>query len=204
MKTKSFFILLFFLFLFKINSEDLIKFDWGVFIKESINNETLLKEPFVYNSKDITKFQIRFTNNNKCFFYICYVDSKDKLYLLYPDTNNPKSENKRDRDFTTLPDYNKWFEIDKNQNEEKLYLIVSNKRLDNLIRLSEKYNLKYSEQYKYDIINEIKKLLLENSRYKTIIEAPSLITSDIKSPGNEILKVEKEKLYVKTIIFKSK
>lgn len=196
-------LLLIILFSFSSFPDELLKFDWGIFIKESKNSEVLLKEPFVYNANDVTKFQLRFTNRSKCFFYICYVDSKDKLYLLYPEKNSYNREDKKESIFTTLPDNNKWFEIDKNENEEKLYLVVSNKRLDNLVNLSEKYNLTSSDQSKYDILNEIKKLLLENSQYKTIMEEPSLITGDVKSPKNEIIKIEKEKLYVKTIIFKS-
>ncbi|HOV15043.1 MAG TPA: hypothetical protein PK771_12205 [Spirochaetota bacterium] len=202
-----FILFLFTLFSFEVFSQDLVKFDWGVFVKESKNSEILLKDPFIYNTESNSKFQLRFANRSNCFFYIYYLDSDNELYFLYPDKKGEKIDNL----FNTIPGTEKWFEIEKNVNEEVLYFIASHRKLDNLVNLSQQYNKwvengsdKMIKESKYEIINELKKLVLENSQYKTIIEEAALITSDTKSLKKEILKIEKEKLYVKTIVFKSK
>jgi hypothetical protein len=147
---------------------------------------------------------------NACHFYLYLHDSQKNLYLLFPEDFTFFDKNLQVTRKYDLPGVNSWFYLDDNGGIEVFYLIVSDQRLQSLEEITKQYlegrakrrNLQ-NITYKHGVLDEIKRIIKENSYLSDAVEKPIAVAGDFRGIREEDelngVSIEAADVYVKTI-----
>lgn len=109
-------------------------------------SEVIIREGGILRSYD--NFQVHFSSNKDAYIYILIYDSTGEASQLFPDPKIPLS-NKIDtgKDYS-VPAEGQWFWLDENTGTETIYVLASEKPLDNIEQMLNKMEGVTSEQKK--------------------------------------------------------
>lgn len=109
-------------------------------------SEVIIREGGLLHSYD--NFQVHFSSNKDAYIYILIYDSTGEASQLFPDPKIPLS-NKIDtgKDYS-VPAEGQWFWLDENIGTETIYVLASEKSLDNIEQMLSKMEGVTSEQKK--------------------------------------------------------
>jgi len=200
---------------------------WGQSVFADQDSSILFSWAFVYQGKDeITKpieynksvvplesgdkLKIYLKPLNACHFYLYLHDSQKNLYLLFPEDFTFFDEKVQVTRKYDLPEGNSWFYLDDNGGIEVFYLIVSEQRLWNLEESTNRYLQRNAKQrnlqnitYKHGVLDEIKRIIKENSYLSDAAEKPIAVAGDFRGIREELelngVSIEATDIYVKTI-----
>ena len=85
--------------------------------------DMLIQDGSLLNTGD--RFQIIFKPHNTCYLYIINVDSKKKIYTLFPNARTKIGNHLQEGEEYALPDRNKFYELDDAIGIETIYFIAS-------------------------------------------------------------------------------
>jgi len=96
-------------------------------------SEVLIKEGSILHSFD--NFQVHFQTNRDAYVYILIYDSSNEAHLLFPDPKISISNNIKGSVEYSVPSAGQWFWLDENTGVETIYVLASEKPLDDIQRL---------------------------------------------------------------------
>ena len=200
---------------------------WGQSVFADQDSSILFSWAFVYQGKDeITKpidynksvvrlesgdkLKIYLKPLNACHFYLYLHDSQKNLFLLFPEDFTFFDKNLQVTRKYDLPGGNSWFYLDYNVGIEVFYLIVSEQRLWNLEESTNRYLQRNAKQrnlqnitYKHGVLDEIKRIIKENSYLSGAAEKPIAVAGDFRGIREEHelngVSIQAADIYVKTI-----
>ena len=154
------------------------------------------------------KIKFYFQPVNQCYLYLFLYDSQKELFLLFPRKFDFEYQI---GDSYILPNENSWYVLDDNSGVEVFHFIVSDRRLTKLETVTKRY-LTESRSYgknngkpsmKYGILDEIRRLIKENSFLAGVAEKPVSIAGDFRGLFEEFdgsgKKIVATGVYAKTI-----
>jgi len=78
------------------------------------------------------RFQIIFKPHNNCYLYIINVDSKKKIYTLFPNARTKTGNYLQEGEEYALPDRNKFYELDDTIGIETIYVVASSTPMNDI------------------------------------------------------------------------
>ncbi len=96
-------------------------------------SEVLIKEGSILHSFD--NFKVHLRTNRDAYAYILIYDSSNEAHLLFPDAKISASNNIKRAAEYSVPSEGQWFWLDENTGTETIYVLASEKPLDNIRRL---------------------------------------------------------------------
>ncbi len=119
----------------------------------------------------------------QCFLYVIYHGSRGELRLLFPyDLRRSKSYYRTGEKYY-IPKGQAWFELDDHVGRETFFLLASVYRLTKLEGLIEDYGSaepSKKRQLTTSVLDEIRKLKREHSKFKTAAERPVAVVGRIR------------------------
>lgn len=144
----------------------------------SITRDTALK------SGDRIKFFVKL--EKRCFIYLIYHSSQGELIVLFPYRFDQLGPDAPTAAGYYVPQDDDWFELDERVGPETFYLLASEKRLDGLEEIINKYETadpaKKPELVK-KLLAEIRNLRWKHRQFKSFVERP--VTTIGKLRGTE-------------------
>ena len=135
----------------------------------------------VLRSGDQIKFFLKISDNS--FAYLLYRSSQGELSALFPFRfKELKDENDLSGNHY-IPHGDQWFELDENLGQEKFYLLVSNKRLNDLeIKINEYESADPAKKPALadKILSQIRDLRKKCLKFKTYAERPVSIIGNMR------------------------
>ncbi|HOE18731.1 MAG TPA: CHAT domain-containing protein [Syntrophorhabdaceae bacterium] len=116
-------------------------------------SEVIIREGGVLQSYD--NFQVHFSTNKDAHVYLLIFDSENNAKLLFPDPKIQLGNKVKGYVDYVVPSMNQWFWLDENIGTETLYLLASEKPLDDIQDLLDKME-KAGAKKKADISGQIK------------------------------------------------
>jgi len=150
------------------------------------NNRKLIRivEDTTLKTGDQLKMMIN--KKSECFVYLVYHGSNGDIMSLFPF--NSKQLNNNINKIYYIPKGNAWFTLDENTGNETFHLIASEKRLQNLECLINKYQVSTKEEKSnigLQIIKEIKSVKRMHKNFTAKVERPIPIAGSIRSSEDQ-------------------
>jgi len=197
---------------FAADREDSIRFSWALIYENHQGNF----EPIDYRADTVRlqsgdRFKIFLQPQSECYIYLLLHDSQKNLFLLFPEDFELFEGNTRLVRTYELPGANSWFYLDDNSGTELFYLVVSNRRLDQLERKvggfltgsSTSRRDRQAGSGKYAVLDEVKRLIKENSYLSDAAEKPVAVAGNFRGIREEDelngIRIEAAGIYVETI-----
>jgi hypothetical protein len=164
--------------------------------------------PIDYSQSEIRshsgdRFKFYLKPESPCYIYLYLFDAQRKLFLLFPEKLQPNAGRARSARTYELPGLNSWYLLDEHPGREVFYLIVSKTRQNELEQRTERYLENRQAVNKYAVVDQIKRIIKENSYLAGAAEKPVAVAGDFRGISEERfvngLKIRAEDLYVKTI-----
>lgn len=191
--------------------ESTVSFSWA-FVYQDKDGIT---KPIDYSKSIVRlesgdKLKIYLRPLNACHFYLYLHDSQKNLYLLFPEDFTFFDKSLQVTRKYDLPGGNSWYYLDDNSGVEVFYLIVSDQRLQSLEESTKRYLEGSAKRrnfqnitYKHEVLDEIKRIIKENSYLSDAVEKPIAVAGDFRGirEENELngVSIEAADIYVKTI-----
>jgi hypothetical protein len=188
-------------------SDNKILFNFGIIQKDQ---NQMLKRIELGKTKDLTakdKICIFINPVKNVFIYLYLVDSENSLSLLFPDNIDFFNNAYKTGNSYFLPAREKWYDFDENKGIEKFILLASPNRLGKLEELTKKHqNLIQQNKVekkeiiiaKQDVLDEIAKIKMTNSKFIVFAEKPTVISGTVRGIKDDF----KELLYKKELVYK--
>ncbi|MCD6296298.1 MAG: DUF4384 domain-containing protein [Deltaproteobacteria bacterium] len=158
-------------------------FHWAFGAKVGpMNNRSLIavKRDMALKTGDELKMFVEI--QTKCFVYLLYRESQGQLHMLFPyDLRQHTTDSKMLKHYY-IPEV-AWFELDENIGSETFYLLASDRRLNQLERLTKNYGSTEPAKKKElegQIISEIRRLRRQNRELKAFPERPVQIVGGFR------------------------
>ena len=156
------------------------------------------------------RFKILVKPASSCFLYLFLHDSQQELSVLFPEGFATSEHALRADRRYRLPAPERWYYLDDKPGVETLYLIASPERLRRLEARAEEHQRRRSRpesaqaiETKYEVLDEIKRMINESSSLSSKAERPVAVAGDVRGITDEDslsgLEVVTRGVYVRTI-----
>ncbi|MBN1837765.1 MAG: DUF4384 domain-containing protein [Spirochaetales bacterium] len=191
--------------------ERVIRFSWALTVQNASHvNSAVDYNRNVLNLRSGDRFRITLRPETPCCFYVFLHDSQRRLFLLFPESLEFRQEEPPIGSGYSLPGSDSWYYLDQNRGVETFYLIASPGRLADLEAATRRYLQRrehpegsVAAAAKHEVLDEIKRILNENSRLSGKAEKPLALAGDFRGVNGEEqvhgLAVATSRVYVKTI-----
>ena len=198
--------------LFAADDDETVRFSWA-FIYQGEDGKI---RPIDYDRRVVRlqsgdKLKIYLKPLNACHIYLYLQDSRNDLYLLFPEGFRRNEPNPQVTKNFELPGVNSWYYLDEQIGVETFYLVVSARPLEGLEERTKRYFNELASQrntleivsHKYGVLDEIKRLIKESSYLSEAAEKPVAVAGDFRCIREEQnlngVHIEAAEIYVKTI-----
>lgn len=162
------------------------------------------------------RFKLYIQPVTECYIYVFWSDSKSDLHTMFPSSQDQFAKDWTPGTEYFIPGGDEWYQLDKYEGKESLYLLASRGRqrtLEELIEQMRSTAGKEKELAKVRLLNEIRSLRRQYQQYVSLAEKPVTIAGNVRGPGtaggqrpsvetmtNSALEVSAKVFFSKTII----
>lgn len=162
------------------------------------------------------RFKLYIQPVTECYIYVFWSDSKSDLHTMFPSSQDQFAKDWTPETEYFIPGGDEWYQLDKYEGKETLYLLASRGRqrtLEELIEQMRSTAGKKKELAKVRLLNEIRSLRRQYQQYVSLAEKPVTIAGNVRGPGtaggqrpsvetmtNSAIEVSAKVFFSKTII----